>query len=402
MENHGQPLAKGENSQSVLLSNHPLWDLAFRPFFLFSSLFSVVAMCLWGTYLAGLFHGIRFVEINPLVWHFHEMLFGFASTCALGFLLTAVQTWTNDRSANGITLIVLMLVWVTARICLWYGQLVAAIALQTFWWAICIGIFSRLVLRNQSRRNYQFIPILGVLASLNLGILIAEWMNRSDIALHLGRTAILMFGILVTIVGGRIIPLFTKNATKSTKVQASPRLDVCLLVVGLIGVLVFFLEDFLTLAFNPAPFFLIAGFLHMHRLSLWDTGSTLKMPILWSLHATYLFLGFGLAALGASYYSNWVLFTDALHLIAVGSIGGMILAVISRVSLGHTGRPLTTSALTNIAFVLILMAALLRFLLPTFGFPIEGWVSSAALWSAAFSLFVVKYFPILTRARKAN
>lgn len=378
------------------------WDLAFRPFFLIASAFSVLAVVVWLLFLTGNLSVFSNNGINPVVWHIHEMLFGFAATCAMGFLLTAVQTWTGLRSANGIQLISLLVIWYGARMSLGYGMILTTMLFQAAWWLISIGILSILLIRANSRRNYQFIPLLSLLMSLNLGMLWAEYVGRTDIAMHIGRTVILLFGILVSIVGGRIIPLFTKNATGSKKIKSSTLLDLSLLILSMIGVGVFFIGQFTSLPFTPALIMIAAGGLHLFRLSRWDSFSTRSIPLLWSLHATYFCLGAGLILLGFSYFSTDVGFSNALHLIAVGTIGGMILAVICRVSLGHTGRPLATTPAINIAFFLILVSGLTRTGLPFFGLIQEAWMVSGLLWAVSFLLFVFHYWSVLLGPRQSK
>ena len=144
---------------------------------------------------------------------------------------------------------------------------------------------------------------------------------------------------------------------------------------------------------------IITGIMHLLRLRHWDSWATRKVPLLWSLHLAYFALGTGLILLGLSYASNTIRFADALHLITIGTIGAMILAMMARVSLGHTGRALQPHFSINIAFALILLAAVARVLLPPLGQQLWAWDISAGLWITAFTLFIGRYTTILLSQR---
>ncbi|WP_083804827.1 NnrS family protein [Shewanella benthica] len=335
--------------------------------------------------------------ISPLIWHIHEMLFGFGATIAVGFLLTAAQTWTKIRSFNGLVLLLLTGIWLAVRVLLLSNSV--NLQLLALWWLVSIGYLAYMVIRAKSRRNYPFIPLLSAMMLLNLAFLLADIFGDTALALHLSRSAILMFGLLVGIVGGRVIPFFTERGADGAQVKATPLVDKLLPIVTLLGVFVFFSGHFIALPFTPAAPLIAAGILHLRRLYCWDPISTRKVPLLWSLHASYLALGLGLLLLGASYLTDAIRFADALHLITIGTIGGIILAMIARVSLGHTGRALEPHASLNIAFALILFGALARFILPLFQQASLGWDIAAASWIIAFSLFLWHYTPILFSAR---
>ncbi len=385
------------------LVNLPIWDLSFRPWFLAASFLSVLSLAIWLLYLNGQFMGFSSTGISPLVWHIHEMLFGFGATIAVAFILTAAQTWTKVRSINGASLALLTGIWLSVRVLLLSSstkwQLVA-IALQTLWWLISIGYLAYMVISAKSVRNYQFVPLLTMMMSLNIAFLLAEHFGDTQLALHLSRSAILMFGLLVGIVGGRVFPFFTSRGAKNSQVQATPWLDKLLPLTTVCGIIIFFSGYFLSLPFTPAAMLILAGSLHILRLYYWDPLSTYKVPLLWSLHASYLALGAGLILLGASYFTEALRFADALHLITIGTIGGMIIAMIARVSLGHTGRALQPHTLMSIAFGLILFGAITRFVLPLLQQAQWGWNLSAFAWIVAFSIFLWHYTPILFKARQ--
>lgn len=397
-----QPKREGSNTLVMMhfrFAQHPIWELAFRSFFLAGSAFSIVAMITWLVFLNGDALFLHQHKIAPVIWHFHEMIFGFAALCAMGFLLTAVQTWTGLRSAHGWRLIGLLSIWLLARICFWMDAIVWTMAFQGLWWLGSIAIYMHLVLKSSNRRNYQFIPLLLCLMLLNLSVLALANRGEYQLSLHLGRCATLLFTLLVTIVGGRIIPLFTRKAVRSARIHTYPWLEksVLLATVCAIGLYAFAPQSAAT-----SWVLLVAGSLHLVRLRGWDSFATLNNPLLWSLHLTYFFLILGTLLLGISLQGDWLPSLtpgDALHLIAIGMMGGMILAVISRVALGHTGRPLRLPRPMSIAMLLLPLAALFRSLFSSLGHHHAFWLLSGILWIIAFGLFLLHYLPILWAPR---
>lgn len=391
------------------MSKHPLWELPFRPFFLFAAAFAAISILTWALYLNGLNPLLAQGKIWPTIWHQHEMIFGFGGLCAMGFLLTAVQNWTGLRSANGTYLALLSLIWIGARLCLAFDQPIASMILQTCWWLGAISLFSALVIRAKSQRNYLFVPVLVVLASLDFFTLNLGLNGDIQLALHAGQSGLLLFVVLMTIVGGRIIPLFTRNATGSKKIQSTPKLDQLTLVFSLLSALCYLAHPVLESTFSIPTFsskpYLgtllgITGILHGLRLAHWDTKATLNNAMLWSLHLSYFMMAVGLVAMGASQFIAAFTLSDALHLLAIGAMGGMILSVITRVSLGHTGRAIKANKVMAFAFTLVTLAALARVILPALNQALLAWNLSALMWSLAFVCFVWQFTPILSKERQ--
>ena len=375
-----------------------VWELAFRPLFLCAAALAVVAMLVWLAWLDGVWpHGPA--RLSPLLWHVHEMLFGFGFTVAAGFLLTAVQNWTGLRSLNGSTLMVLVGLWLLMRVLLWlpvsYGFWWLV---QGSWWLLVLGCFGRLLWRANSRRNYLLLPVLLAVAVLNLAYLYQAQHNPA-LALHLAKTVLLLFGLVIGVIGGRVIPLFTRNAVATARVLPTPRTDVWLLVLAALTAVLHLLEGWVSLPVKSAHLMIVIAHLHLFRLGHWGGWSCGHNALLWSLHLAYLALALGLAGLGFSTLLASVYATEALHLITVGALGLLILSMMGRVSLGHTGRPLLASRRLCLALWLLVLATLLRVLLPVLGLAWWGWNLSALCWSAAFLLFVQVYLPILTAPR---
>ena len=167
----------------------------------------------------------------------------------------------------------------------------------------------------------------------------------------------------------------------------------------MLGITLFFISKFFLDSISPALIVLVVASLHLIRAGIWWNKKVLKVPLLWSLHFSYLALGVGLLLIALSFYTSVISFKDALHLITIGAVGMMILAMMTRVSLGHTGRALIIPNYMSIAFVLVLVAGITRSILPYFIGPYFAWRVSALLWLAAFLLFLIHCTPILTRCR---
>lgn len=386
----------------------PVWSLAFRPFFILASLSSVLSLFLWLIYLNS---GELITDqqiLPPVLWHIHEMFFAFTLTIAIGFLLTAVQTWTGLKSLQGYSLLGLSLIWIAIRCLLLLDKsqlpwlLEVIMFLQVVWWAVVLFSFARLLFKAKSQRNFIFIPLLIALMILQLSFL---YWSQEELALvkHLARSAVLVFSIIVGIIAGRVIPMFTRNALAADvkqKIKLTAWLDGMILIFSLLGSGNFLFSYFYSLPLNPAWALFVVGVLHLARLSQWRSIYTLNNPLLWSLHLAYLCLASGLILIALSFYSAQVLMSDAFHLVTVGVFGGMILAMMVRVSLGHTGRPLQVNNWLVVAFLLIFIAVILRVLLAILVQPLSAWNSSALLWIAAYSIFLRFYIPVLTSSRK--
>ena len=395
---------------AIYSASAPLWELAFRPFFLLASAVSVFALAAWVGILNS--WSLWLPVFSPVLWHIHEMIFGFALTIAAAFLLTAVQTWTGLRSLHGKSLMLLVVIWLLIRLLIWQPWwavnnvlMLAVLLLQTSWWLIVIGCFSRLLIRADNRRNYFLIPLLLIIACLNLLFIYLSYGGFFNEALHVGRSVILFFGVVIAVISGRVIPMFTRNGCRmagvETDIKPTPRLDQVLVLLSFIAASSYLLSGWIREISDLGIEWLLflVAILHIYRQSHWQALKTFYIPLLWSLHLSYCFLALGLIAVFISEVSPIIRSGDAFHLITVGALGGMILAMIARVSLGHTGRPLVASRLISIAFALIFMAALIRFLFPMFQLALWGWNLSVMCWGIAFSLFCYVYFPILTKDR---
>lgn len=401
MLNIQEPL-NANSTQPATLAEHPFFQLAFRSSFILGALASIVTMTIWLGFLNAWWQ-LNPTGLTPTVWHLHEMLFGFGATIATGFVLTAVQTWTGRPSIKGLPLMALVSLWLVTRVLFFVNStatVILATVLQGLWWISIITIYSHIVLLAKNRRNYLFIPLFSVMALLEMALLISELTIDTAQALHIGRTMVLMFGILMGIVGGRVIPFFTRNGAKLVAVSHPKLLDPLLVTASLLGALVFFSHFYISLPLSPAYLMIAAGCLHLCKLAFWQSNKTAGIALLWSLHLSYGVLGVGLILLGASYFTPLIAFSSGLHVITVGAMGLMILSMMSRVSLGHTGRILMPKPVISYAFLLLALAAIIRALLPSLGYAHLAWQLSAMLWISAFAMFIWVYLPILKAPRK--
>ncbi|MCE2029799.1 NnrS family protein [Sessilibacter corallicola] len=379
-------------------TDNPVWDLAFRPFFLLASISSIISLAIWIATLNGVVVRVEFSGLPINLWHAHEMTFGFGGAVAIGFLLTAVQTWTGNRSAHGSHLMLLTVFWIAARIAFLImpeNWVWISIALQIAWWYLAIITLAKLILSTNNKRNYVILPLISAIATVNFFVLWFAANHKVLLATQFSHATVLLFCVLISVIGGRVIPFFTQRKIESITIQKTPILDKAIPLLTLVNIGVFLSPVSKTQVAVPAALLITVGLLHLVRLFFWQPLKTVKIPLLWSLHLSYTFLGLGLITLGVSYISDSIRFNDALHLITIGTIGAMILSMMSRVSLGHTGRPMTVNFTMTLAFVLIFASAIVRFLLPIFNELITSWNLSAGLWILAFTLFLVKYTTVL-------
>ncbi|MCA6063744.1 NnrS family protein [Thalassolituus marinus] len=380
----------------------PLWGQAFRPMFLAAAGFSAFAMLLWGLSLSGM---IRLPVDNPVFWHSHEMLFGFAMAVVAGFLLTAVQNWTGRRAVNGKPLLLLTLVWLSGRMAMLSSAFLP-------WWLIaCIDMafiplvalfFWQLVFAVRQKRNYFFAPVLLLMLVCNGSM---HWGNaHADGALVLwaSHSVSWLMLVFITIIGGRILPMFTANGTMTPKVESLPWLEKSVLIsTWLIAALYLTRLDSVLPGWVMSLMLVLSAVAHAVRIFRLNLRITLPVPLLWSLHLAYWFIPLGLLLLALHYAGAPWSFSTALHALTAGAIGGMIIAMIARVSLGHSGRPLQPARIMSVAFAMVLLAALLRSLVVALQPQAVSlfFALTSALWVMAFSIFVLVYWSVLISPR---
>ncbi|RYH14551.1 MAG: short-chain dehydrogenase [Alphaproteobacteria bacterium] len=368
----------------------------FRPFFLAAGCYGVVAMAGWVAALTlGLEPGGRIY--GAVFWHGHEMLFGYAAAALAGFLLTAVPNWTGRLPVSGYPLLGLLVVWTAGRIAmltpesfgLWFAAL-----LDMAFLPLLAAIIAREVLAGRNWKNLKVLAGVSVLALSN-GYAHFALLSGSDPQVPL-RLAVASYVALVALVGGRIIPSFTRNwlARKgATRLPASfDKLDMAAVAVLLPALLAWAIFPDQPIIAIPV---MIAALLNAYRLWRWRGAGTIAEPLVAVLHAGYSFLPLGLLAIAASAL-GWASQASSMHVLTVGVIGVMTLAVMTRASLGHTGRSLVATRSTSLSYLLVLGAAATRPFAEALPDHFNTLLAIAgAAWIAAFGIFILEYGPIL-------
>jgi uncharacterized protein involved in response to NO len=377
----------------------PVTAKGFRPFFLLAAAFAVSILPIWMLAYAGA------IDLNGYLdatyWHAHEMLFGFATAVIAGFLLTAVGNWTGRETATGLSLLGLCVLWLLGRVSLMaprvFPHWLTAISDLAFLPALGVVIGWPIVASN-NRRNLVM-----------LGVLVALWL--ANLAIHLDALGVLPGGrergatvgldiilFLILVIAGRTIPMFTRNATGVLSIRALPALDALTLTsMALLTVCDAALarRDVVAVAAG------LTSLLAVCRSLKWGARHAFKVPLLWILHVGYLWIPAGLVLRTVSLFSPAVPPSVAIHALTVGAIGGITLGMMSRVALGHTGRPLRASRSVIVSFVLVTLAAIARVLVPLIDISYyrASVFIAGTLWTAAFGVHLAVHIPILVSRR---
>lgn len=381
----------------------PIFRLAFRPFFLAASAFSVISMLLWAMFWAGNFSVTRFMYANPVWWHSHEMLFGFSGAIIIGFLLTAVQNWTGNPGVRGWKLAGIFALWLLARV----GLMTSTphyiwMFVDLLWMPLAAYFLAVPIIIRRQWNNLFFVPLIIVMTVLN-GLFHLNALGVSDISLHsISFATVIVISVIVLIVGGRVIPFFTWRGTQTEQITRVKWIELSSLIPSWLLLLNVLLPVPEAINRYSLPILLAATAVsNLIRFMRWRSFSTRKVPLLWLLHFAYASLIIGMLLLAIHYSFGTISYSIGLHCLTVGGVGCMILAMIARVSLGHTGRSLHVGPIMVVAFVALVVATLARtvFIWVMPSMTINGYLISALLWALAFAIFTVVYFPILTKPR---
>jgi len=381
------------------LSIPPIWRLAFRPFFLAGSVYALLAIPLWVAAWTGLWPGFQPTG-GWLAWHRHEMLFGFAMAIVAGFLLTAVQTWTGQTAPSGNRLMGLALLWLAARLGWLFGLPAEWLAPLDLLFLLALAwMMAQMLWAVRQKRNYPIVVVLSLMFGADL-LVLSGLLQGSDALQRQGVLAGLwLVAALMALIGGRVIPFFTQRGLgKVEALKPWVWLDVALLVgTGVIALL-----HAVGIAMQPHPvlglLFAAIGAGHLLRLARWYDKGIWKVGLLWSLHLAMLWLVVAAFGLALWHFDLLAQSSPSLHALSVGSMSGLILAMIARVTLGHTGRPLQLPAGIVGAFVLFNLGTAARVFLSVI-WPVGGLWLAAACWALAFALYVWRYAPMLVSPR---
>lgn len=375
----------------------PAWlRLGFRPFFLLGSLYAIIAISLW----VWMFQTGQpsMLQVPALWWHVHEMLFGFAMAIVVGFLLTAVQNWTGINGTKHYRLLLLVALWLAPRVLLWTPvPLWLTSSIEALFLALAAYEIGSRVVKAKGWKNLFFVPlfVLAIAANFASYATIKGMPPFSSAAVW--QAMLWWFTLLLSVMGARVIPFFTARRFNFEKAQPLQWLDwLANAPIAALFILSFFP---MTMEQLGQPLMIVAGVAQLARFIRWKPWLTLSEPLVWSLHAAYACLPLSLLLRGLM--DNTYVAHNLIHLFAIGALAGVILAMITRVTMGHTGRAIYQGPNMSVAFFALVIAAFIR----SFGvafFPAQLFMMvniSGALWVLAFSLFVWKFGSMLITPR---
>ena len=380
----------------------PLLANGFRPFFLFGSIYAGLAILVW----LPVFHGeVTLISaFAPRDWHVHEMLYGYLPAVITGFLFTAIPNWTGRLPIQGTPLLVLVIVWMMGRVCVTFsaetGWLVAMLVDASFLLLVAAAA-AREILAGRNWRNLNVVMLVLLLLAGNIAFhLEAHFNGAADTGIRIGIAVVVL---LISLIGGRIIPSFTRNWLVRENPGRLPvpfgRFDVIVVAIGALALSVWVLSPAGRLTGAALA---IAGLLHLVRLGRWAGDRTWRERLVLILHIGYAFvpLGFLLNAMSAF---ELVPAGAGVHAWMVGAAGTMTLAVMSRATLGHSGQQLTASVATQAIYAAIIVAALSRICAVIEPAHSEPLLHLAALaWAGAFFGFAVSFGPLLAGAGRGK
>ncbi len=375
----------------------------FRPFFILAGLYAVIVVFGW---LGLLFAGWPVGEgMSPLRWHAHELVFGLTSAAIAGFLLTAMCQWTGAKPLRGTGLALLVALWIAGRVAMWSGGVLPGVVIAVIDVAFLVAfgaIAARVIIGAGSRRNLVLLGVLALLVAGNIASHIGMRGDQSTLAVGAEHASIMLVLLLIVIIAGRITPAFTGNwlaqqGRDRRVVRGDARLDLAAIVATAAVIPAAWVT---TLPWLMPAVALLAAALNAARLIGWSGWHAARNPLLWVLHVGYAWVVVTLVLRGLEPWSAAITPTVWLHAAGVGAIGTMLLGVMTRVALGHTGRPLVLPRGASIIYGLISAAALLR-LGAAFDWLDYRWslLGAGFAWILAFALFLAWFAPILASPR---
>jgi uncharacterized protein involved in response to NO len=413
------PMLKPQIEARRYYAGPVFFQQALRPFFLGAAVYAVVVMLLWLLSLEGLFLMPSRFAIS---WHAHEMLYGFAGACIAGFLLTAVPNWTGRLPVRGWPLAALFGLWVISCEPVMFGLvfllawpfstqghhvfLIADILMpftSIIFLLVLAGIIVNEIVTGRNVRNALVALVISGFALLNTALNAAAFLDLDhDVISAMLRGSVMLVILLVTLIGGRVTPSFTRNflARRNEGKLPTPAntFDTVSIAATIIAGSVWSISP---QAIPVGIVMLLVGGMHFYRLSRWCGNKILGEPLVLVLHLAYLWVGAGFFLAGMAVFTS-VPEQTAVHAFTVGAIGTMTLAIMTRAGLGHTGHPLVADAAIVSAYIFITASAIVRVGAEILDADPVWLYVSGLLWVAAYGTFVLRYFPILTKERRRN
>ncbi|WP_263053787.1 NnrS family protein [Defluviicoccus vanus] len=372
----------------------------FRPFFLLAGSWAAIALLLWMADLLGFV--LLPTAFDPVSWHSHEMLFGFAAAAVAGFVLTAVPNWTGRLPLQGRPLLFLVGLWLAGRVAVTTSAIIGgwtAAVVDVAFLAVLLAAVAHEIVAGRNWRNLPIVAALAVLCGANVAFHIGALTTHGTAAA--ARLAIAVLIVLICLIGGRIIPSFTRNWLAKRGQGRLPAsfngFDKIALAVTLTAMACWTYEPQSSLTGVAAA---AAAACNLARLARWAGERTTPEPLLWILHVAFLWVPVGLALLAITAFGGAVPPSAGLHALTGGAIASMILAVMTRATLGHTGHDLHAGPSTTVIYLLVLVAGISRVwasLEPQLFTPLL--ITSALAWVAAFGVFLGVFGPVLVRPR---
>lgn len=375
-------------------AGHAVWQLGFRPFYLLAAVFAAISVPLWLASFAGGPTGGLQVGLG---WHMHEMVFGFALAVVVGFLYTAGRNWTGLPTPHGAPLMALVALWLAGRVAMLCFPGVAAALIDWAFLPLAAWPLYQVLRRSGNTRNLFLVGLLALLALAN-GLFHAAVLGWLALSLFVPvQAAIFIIVLIESVIGARVIPMFTRNGAQGSTPVASPQR--ALIAVGCMAAAALaWLSG--APAWLTAPLAFCAAGVSLANLLAWQPQRTVRVPLLWILHLSYAWIGIGFALLAAASL-HLLPASAAFHALTVGSMAGLIIGMMTRTTLGHTGRALKGGRAEAAMYWLIQLGALAR-LLAAVGpaaLAMPALLAAGLCWTLAFVLYAVVYAPYLWRAR---
>ena len=385
--------ANNDQSPSLAHLDHPVWAIGFRPFFLSGALLSIGLILYWSlAYFKGAMPEGFF---NPIYWHAHEMIYGFAISIVAGFLLTSTASWTNTKAMSGKKLKILFCLWAFGRLAMTLSLF--SLPIPSFIYSLIDLLFIPMLvlglapplIKSKKITNLQFVPILSILVIGNIlthlsALEIIDYKYASK-GIYLGVNLIL---IIMVIISGRVIPFFTSNAIPGVQPKTWPWVEYAVMI----GVWSYVLLDFLDQPVLKGWVAGVCGLLSLVRISGWRSFKTLGNPLVWILHLGYLWIAIGFILVFVSEVMGVLPLSVAIHAFTAGAMGTFIIGMMSRVSLGHTGRTLKLEKGFVFSYIFLTLSGVVRVVSGFFpnGYS-HGILTAGVLWVLSFLLFIIYY-----------
>lgn len=387
------------NIDEPFTGKYALFELGFRPFFLLAGLSALLLVLGW----VGVYFGLPTYAsyYGPAIWHGHEMIFGYTVAVIAGFLLTAVGNWTGQTMPKHGVLAALVVLWCLGRILPFFLGILPAwlIASVDLLFLPCVGLAVGIpIAKTKNKRNLFFIPVFALFSIANLLMHLEAQAGINGVGKVGERMALGIVILIVGVIGGRVIPFFTQAGLKGFKATMTDGVNKLSVVVVAAFAMLYGLLGEQSPVVGVAA--LVTAGVHCVKYKGWYTHQIWSVPLLWVLHLSYMWFIVGLVLLGVESFFP-LLGKPGMHALTVGLVGGITLGMMSRVSLGHTGRPLQIASAIKAAFVLINIAAVERVFLPLISPELYRLAVSLSggLWCVAFLIFLWVYTPVLISPR---